>query len=91
MNCNERADNMSKRKLTDHFKLGDNKNVRKNVDSTVQNEPIIDMSQQKERNQFTLPMTFAFLKENLEKGNVLARPIGSDNSNGCIMMSSKWI
>ena len=42
MNCNERADNMSKRKLTDHFKLGDNKNVRKNVDSTVQNESIIE-------------------------------------------------
>ena len=29
MNCNERADNMSERKLTDYFKPGNNKNVRK--------------------------------------------------------------
>ena len=36
-------------------------------------------------------MTFAFLKENLEKDNILARPIGSNSSNGCIMMSSKGI
>ena len=35
MNCNERTDNMSKRKLTDCFKPGNNKNVRKDVDSTV--------------------------------------------------------
>ena len=50
MNCNERADNMSKRKLTDYFKPGNNKNVRKDVDSTVQNEPIIETttSQDKE-------------------------------------------
>ena len=40
MNCNERADNMSKRKLTDYFKPGNNKIVRKDVDSTVENEPL---------------------------------------------------
>ena len=41
---------MSKRKLTDYFKPGNNKNVRKDVDSTVQNEPIIETatSQNKE-------------------------------------------
>ena len=50
MNCNARAENMSKRKLTDYFKPGNNKNVRKDVDSTVQNEPIIETatSQNKE-------------------------------------------
>ena len=42
MNCNERADNISKHKLTDYFKPGNNKNVRKDVDSTAQNEPIIE-------------------------------------------------
>ena len=42
MNCSERADNMSKRKLTDYFKPSNNKNVRKVVGSTVQNEPVID-------------------------------------------------
>ena len=41
MNCNERADNMSKRKPTDYFKPGNNKKVRKDVNSTVQNEPMI--------------------------------------------------
>ena len=34
MNCNKRADNRSKPKLTDYFKSGNNKNVRKDVDST---------------------------------------------------------
>ena len=50
MNCNEIADNMSKRKLTRHFKPGNNKDVRKDVDSTVENEPIIEtiISQDKE-------------------------------------------
>ena len=42
INCNKRADNMSKRKPTDYFKPGNNKNVRKGVDSTVQNEPITE-------------------------------------------------
>ena len=42
MNCNKRADEMNKRKLTDYFKRSNNKNVRKDVDSTVQNEPVID-------------------------------------------------
>ena len=42
MNCSERADNMSKRKLTDYFKPSNNKNVRKDFGSTVQNEPIIE-------------------------------------------------
>ena len=32
MNCNERADNMSKRKLIDYLKTGNNKNVRKDVE-----------------------------------------------------------
>ena len=41
MNCNERADNMSKRKPTDYLKPGNNK-VIKDVDSTVQNEPMIE-------------------------------------------------
>ena len=97
MTCNERADNMSKRKLTDYFKPGNNKNVRKDVDSTVQNEPIIETTTSQDKEAVTIEedkpfqMTFAFLKENFEKGNVLARPIGSDSSNGCIMMSSKWI
>ena len=50
MNCNERADNMSKCKLIDYLKTVKNKNVRKDVDSTVQNEPIIETitSQDKE-------------------------------------------
>ena len=50
MNCNARAENMSKRKLTDYFKPGNNKDVRKDIDSTVQNEPIIETttSQDKE-------------------------------------------
>ena len=50
MNCNDRADNMSKRKLTDYFKHANNKNVRKDVDRTVQNEPIVETitSQDKE-------------------------------------------
>ena len=42
MNCNERADNVSKRKLTDYLKPDNNRNVRKDVGSTVQNEPIIE-------------------------------------------------
>ena len=50
MNCNARAENMSKRKQTDYFKPGNYKNVRKDIDSTVQNEPIIETttSQDKE-------------------------------------------
>ena len=92
MNCNDRADNMNERKLTDFFKPGNNKNVRKDVDSPVQNETIIETttSQDKEaitieedKNHFTIHMTFAFLKENLEKDNFLARPIpnGHNTSN----------
>ena len=42
MNCNERADTMSKHKLTEYFKPDNNENVRKDVDSTVQNEPLIE-------------------------------------------------
>ena len=44
MNCNERADNISKLKVTDYFKPGNNKNVRNNVDNTVQIEPIIKIT-----------------------------------------------
>ena len=42
-------------------------------------------SQQKKINHFTIQMTFAFLKENLEKDNVLARPIpnGHTTLNPC--------
>ena len=52
MNCNEGVDNMNKRKLTGYFKPGNNKNVRRDVDSTVQNEPIIETTttQYKEAN-----------------------------------------
>ena len=91
---------MSKCKLTDYFKPSNYKKVTKDVDSTYQNQPIIKTttSQDKEavtieehKEHFTLQMTFHFLKENLEKENVLAPPIGSDNLSGCIMMSSKWI
>ena len=35
---------MSKRKLTDYFIPGNDKNVREDVDSTVQNEPIIEIT-----------------------------------------------
>ena len=44
MNCNERADNMSKRKPTDYLKPGNNEKVRKDVDSTIQNEPMIEIT-----------------------------------------------
>ena len=98
MNFNERADNMSKCKLT-ISNLVIIKMLEKDDDSTVQNDPIIEttISQDKEavtieeNKPFPFQMTFAFLKENLEKDKVLTRPIGSDNSNGCIKMSSKWI
>ena len=54
MNCNERADNMNKRKLTDYFKPGNNKNVRKDVDSTVQNEPIIETTTSQDKEAITI-------------------------------------
>ena len=90
---------MSRCKLTDYFKPVNNKNVRQDVDSTVQNQPVTETTilQGKEavtieeNKPLTLQLTFAFLKENLEKDNILARPIGCSSSNDCIMMSSKWI
>ena len=54
MNCNERADNMSKRKLTDFFKPGNNKNVRKDVDSPVQNETIIETTTSQDKEAITI-------------------------------------
>ena len=54
MNCNKRAGNMSKRKLTDYFKPGNNKNVRKDVDSTVQNEPIIETTTSQDKKAVTM-------------------------------------
>ena len=54
MNCNERADNMSKHKLTDYFKPGNNKNVRKDVDSTAQNEPIIETTTLQSKEAITI-------------------------------------
>ena len=97
MNYNERAENMSK--LTDYFKPGNNKNVRKMLTVLLRISQLSRLllckirkpSQQKKMNHFTLQVTFSFLKENLEKDNILARPAGSNNLNGCIMMSSKWI
>ena len=76
---------MSKGKLTHYFKPGNNKIVRKDVDSTVQNEPIIKTTTSQDKEAVTME------EESLKKDNVLARTIGSNNSNGCIMMSSKWI
>ena len=54
MKCNERADNMSKCKLTDYFKPGNNQNVRKDVDSTVQNEPIIETTSSEDNEAVTI-------------------------------------
>ena len=54
MNCNERADNRSKPKLTDYFKSGYDKNVRKDVDSTVQNEPIIQTTTSQDKEAATI-------------------------------------
>ena len=54
MNCNKRANNMSKRKLTDYFKPGNSKNVRKDVDSTVQNEPIIETTTSQDKEVVTI-------------------------------------
>ena len=54
MNCNERADNMSKRKLTDYFIPGNDKNVREDVDSTVQNEPIIKITNSQDQEVVTI-------------------------------------
>ena len=54
MNCNERADNMSKCKLIDYFKPVKNKNVRKDVDSTVQNEPIIETTTSQDKEAVTI-------------------------------------
>ena len=99
MNWNERADNISKRKVTDYFKPGNNKSVRNNVDNTVQIEPIIEITTSQDKEAVTIeedkPFNrsddFCFPKRKFGENNVLARPIGSDNSNGCITMSSKWI
>ena len=54
MNCNARAENMSKRKQTDYFKPGNYKNVRKDIDSTVQNEPIIETTTSQDKEVVTI-------------------------------------
>ena len=54
MNCDERADNMSKCKLIDYLKTVKNKNVRKDVDSTVQNEPIIETTTSQDKEAVTI-------------------------------------
>ena len=54
MNCNERAANISKRNLTGDFKPCNNKNVRKYIDSTVQNEPIIETTTSQDKEAVTI-------------------------------------
>ena len=45
---------MSKRKLTDYFIPGNDKNVREDVDSTVQNEPIIKITNSQDQEVVTI-------------------------------------
>ena len=45
---------MSKCKLTDYFKPGNNKYVRKDVDSTVQNEPITETTSSHDKEVVTI-------------------------------------
>ena len=45
---------MSKCKLTDYFKPGNNKYVRKDVDSTVQNEPITETTSSHDKEVVTV-------------------------------------
>ena len=54
MNCNGRSGNMNKRKLTYYFKPGNNKSVRKDVDSTVQNERIIEITTSEDKEAVTI-------------------------------------
>ena len=54
MNYNGRVSNMSKCKLTNYFKSGNNKYVRKDVDSTVQNEPIIETTTSQDKEVVTI-------------------------------------
>ena len=83
MNCNKRANNMSKRKLTDYFKPGNSKNVRKDVDSTVQNEPIIETTTLQDQEvvaieegkQFHPSDDFCFPKKKMKKDNILVTPL----------------
>ena len=90
---------MSKRKLTDYFKPGNSKNVRKDVDSTVQNEPIIETTTLQDQEvvaieedkQFHPSDDFCFPKKKNEERQHPCHTLGSNNSNGCISMSSKWI
>ena len=102
MNCNERAENMSKRKLTtdyDYFKPGNNKNIRKDVESTVQNEPMIETPtlQNKEAvtkekyKPFQTSDDFCFPKMKFGERQCPCQAHWLRQLNGCIMMSSKWI
>ena len=45
---------MIKRKLTDNFKPGNNKNVRKDVHSTVQNKPIVETTNSQDKEAVTI-------------------------------------
>ena len=45
---------MSKRKLAGYFKPGNNKNVRKDIDSAVQNEPIIVTTTSQDKESVTI-------------------------------------
>ena len=54
LNCNEKADSTSKRKVTDYLKSGNNKNVRKYVESTVQSEPIIEATTSQDKEAVTI-------------------------------------
>ena len=45
---------MSKCKLTDYFKPGNNKYIRKDVDSTVQNEPITETTSSHDKEVVTI-------------------------------------
>ena len=45
---------MSKRKLADYFNPGNNTNVREDVDSTVQNQPIIETTTSQDKEALTI-------------------------------------
>ena len=97
MNCNKRADKMSKRKLTDCFKPCNNKNVRKDVDSTVQNEAIIETTTSQDKEAVTIEQDKPFHPSDdfcppKRKFGERQRPCQAHwfrQFDGCIMMRSK--
>ena len=54
MNCSERADNMSKRKLIEYFKPDINKNVKLMLTVPVHNEPIIEAATSQDKEAVTI-------------------------------------